>query len=50
MKVVYEDNHLIIVNKDPGELSQSDYTKDQSLLKKVKGDLSKNIKKKGMYF
>ena len=39
MKVVYEDNHLIIVNKDPGELSQSDYTKDQSLVEKVKNYL-----------
>ncbi len=24
MNIVYEDNHLIIINKAPGELSQSD--------------------------
>ena len=36
MDIVYEDNHLIIVNKSAGELSQSDYTKDLSLVDKVK--------------
>ena len=50
MKVVYEDNHLIIVNKDPGELSQSDYTKDQSLVEKVKNYLRIKYQKKGNVF
>ena len=50
MKVVYEDNHLIIVNKDPGELSQSDYTKDQSLVEKVKNYLKIKYQKKGNVF
>ena len=36
MDIVYEDNHLIIVNKSAGELSQSDYTRDLSLVDKVK--------------
>ena len=50
MKVIYEDNHLIIVNKDPGELSQSDYTKDQSLVEKVKNYLRIKYQKKGNVF
>lgn len=50
MKVVYEDNHLIIINKDPGELSQSDYTKDQSLVEKVKNYLKIKYQKKGNVF
>ena len=47
MNIVYEDNHLIIVNKLPGELSQSDYTKDSSLVEKVKKYIKIKYKKKG---
>jgi len=34
--ILYEDNHLIILNKKPGELSQGDKTKDQTLGDKIK--------------
>ena len=47
MDIVYEDNHLIIVNKSAGELSQSDYTKDLSLLDKVKNYIKTKYKKPG---
>ena len=47
MEIVYEDNHLIIVNKSAGELSQSDYTKDLSLVDKVKNYIKTKYKKPG---
>jgi len=47
MDIVYEDNHLIIVNKSPGELSQSDYTRDLSLVDKVKNYIKTKYKKPG---
>ena len=47
MDIVYEDNHLIIVNKSAGELSQSDYTKDSSLVDKVKNYIKTKYKKPG---
>ena len=39
MNIIYEDNHLIIINKAPGELSQSDKTKDISLVDQLKNYL-----------
>ena len=39
-RVIYEDNHIIIINKIPGELVQSDKTGDTSL-----SDLIKNYLK-----
>ena len=47
MDIVYEDNHLIIVNKSAGGLSQSDYTKDLSLVDKVKNYIKTKYKKPG---
>ena len=47
MDIVYEDNHLIIINKSAGELSQSDYTKDLSLVDKVKNYIKTKYKKPG---
>ena len=47
MKVIYEDNHLIIINKNPGELSQSDKTRDLSLVDKTKEYLKAKYQKKG---
>ena len=43
MDIVYEDNHLIIVNKSAGELSQSDHTGDLSLVDKVKNYIKKRL-------
>ena len=36
MTVLYEDNHLIIVNKAPGEIVQGDKTGDTPLAETVK--------------
>ena len=47
MDIVYEDNHLIIINKSAGELSQSDYTRDLSLVDKVKNYIKTKYKKPG---
>ena len=47
MDIVYEDNHLIIVNKSSGELSQSDHTGDSSLVDKVKNYIKTKYKKPG---
>ena len=47
MNIIYEDNHLIIINKAPGELSQSDITKDPSLVDDIKVYLKYKYQKKG---
>ncbi len=36
MKVLYEDNHIIIVNKEAGEIVQGDKTGDTPMTEKVK--------------
>jgi len=45
--ILYEDNHLIILNKKPGELSQGDKTKDQTLGDKIKSYIKKKYNKSG---
>ncbi len=47
LDILFEDNHLIIVNKIPGDLSQGDITEDQTLGDKVKFYLKKKYNKKG---
>ena len=47
MKIEYEDNHLLVINKASGELSQSDYTKDPSLVDKLKNYLKVKYQKSG---
>ena len=47
MNIIYEDNHLIIINKAPGELSQSDKTKDISLVDQLKNYLKVKYNKQG---
>ena len=46
-KILYEDNHLIIVNKAVGELVQGDETSDRTLADDVKEYLKKTYDKKG---
>ncbi len=46
-RILYEDNHLIIINKNPTELVQSDITNDETLADKVKDYLKKTYNKKG---
>lgn len=47
LQVLYEDNHLIAVNKQPGQLAQEDQTGDYSLGELVKGYLSIKYNKPG---
>lgn len=46
-RILYEDNHLIAINKMPGELSQGDKTGDLSLIDDVKDYLRRKYDKKG---
>lgn len=50
MTVLYEDNHLIIVNKDPGEIVQGDKTGDTPLSEIVKAWLKERHHKPGNVF
>ena len=36
-EILYEDNHLLIVNKRPGDLVQGDKTGDEPLAESLKG-------------
>ena len=38
-RIIYEDNHLIAINKEVGELSQGDKTGDITLIDDVKAYL-----------
>ncbi len=48
--IVFEDNHLIIVNKPAGILVQGDKTGDKSLIDLVKEYLKVKYSKKGNVF
>ena len=50
MTVLYEDNHLIIVNKDAGEIVQGDKTGDKPLSDIVKEHLKVKYNKPGNVF
>lgn len=50
MKVLYEDNHIIIVNKAPGEIVQGDKTGDETLCEKVKAYIKEQYAKPGEVF
>ena len=50
MDILFEDNHLLIINKRPGELSQLDKTGDNSILEKYKLYIKKKHNKKGNVF
>lgn len=50
MEVVYEDNHLIIVNKAPGEIVQGDKTGDRPLVDELKQWLKEKYAKTGNVF
>lgn len=47
IQVIYEDNHLIAVNKWAGDIVQGDKTGDKPLLEKVKEYLKEKYKKPG---
>lgn len=46
-RIVYEDNHLIVVNKLPGELVQGDRTGDEPLLELVREYIKEKYRKPG---
>ena len=50
MEVVYEDNHIIVVNKRPGEIVQGDKTGDEPLSETVKRYLKEKYQKPGNVF
>lgn len=45
--VLYEDNHLIIINKRPSEIVQGDKTGDETMLTRVKQYIKEKYDKKG---
>lgn len=50
MEVVYEDNHILIVNKEVGEIVQGDKTGDTPLSEIVKEYIKKKYNKPGNVF
>lgn len=46
-EVLYEDNHLIIVNKKAGEITQGDSSEDEPLPEKIKAYLKEKYEKPG---
>ncbi|MBR3389916.1 MAG: RNA pseudouridine synthase [Prevotella sp.] len=50
MQVVYEDNHIIIVYKESGEIVQGDKTGDEPLSERVKAYIKKKYAKPGDVF
>lgn len=49
-RILFEDNHLIIINKQAGELVQGDFTGDEPLLEKVRDYIKKKYDKPGNVF
>lgn len=47
LEVLYEDNHIIVVNKRPGDIVQGDKTGDMPLSEIVKGYLKEKYNKPG---
>lgn len=50
MQVIYEDNHIIIVNKTPGEIVQGDKTGDEPLVETVRQWIKEKYSKPGNVF
>lgn len=49
-RILYEDNHLLVVNKNPGEIVQGDKTGDIPLLDTVKAYIKEKYNKPGDVF
>lgn len=49
-EVLYEDNHIVVVNKLPGEIVQGDKTGDVPLSEKVKEYIKEKYQKPGAVF
>ena len=50
MEIIYEDNHIIVVNKEPGEIVQGDKTGDKPLSEIIKEYLKEKYNKPGNVF
>ena len=50
MEVIYEDNHIIVVNKRPGEIVQGDKTGDEPLVDTVRRWIKEKYAKPGNVF
>lgn len=50
MQIIFEDNHILAVNKACGELVQSDITNERTIVDEVKDYLKKNIINPEMFF
>lgn len=50
MEVIYQDNHIIVVNKAPGEIVQGDKTGDEPLVETVRRYLKETYQKPGNVF
>jgi 23S rRNA pseudouridine1911/1915/1917 synthase len=50
LQVIYEDNHILVVNKPVGMLSQSDGSNDEDMLSLGKRFLKKKYRKPGNVF
>ena len=50
MEILYEDNHLIIVNKSVGEIVQGDKTGDEPLVETLKRWIKDKYNKPGNVF
>lgn len=50
MEVIYEDNHIIVVNKSPGEIVQGDKTGDKPLVDIVRDYIRDKYQKPGNVF
>ena len=49
-QIVFEDNHILVINKLPGQLVQGDKTGDLSLLDLIKNFIKKRDRKPGNVF
>ncbi len=49
-QIIYEDNHLLVINKKVGQLVQGDKTGDESLLESIKNHIKKRDDKPGNVF
>ena len=47
MKIIYEDNHIIVVEKKPNVPSQSDKTQDEDMLTIIKKYIKEKYNKPG---
>lgn len=50
LNILYEDNHLIVINKNAGDIVQVDKTGDESLESRIKSYIKEKYKKPGDVF